>query len=443
MMHTIKRLLSENKKVVYINMTDKDNMGALISDIKKLWAIGYEYLFIDEISDVDGLYACANVLSDIYAAGGMKIAISGTNSYMLSILFHSKLYDRVFKVSSTYIGYKEMAYLLGIGLEGYIRTGGVLETDILYDKKHCDSYISNSIVYNIIKSMNKANNYKEFFLLQDLDKRGLLSRSIENTVEYENRTLTKDVITDIYRSGELGSSIEKVYRTYDIGGKLNVNEVTSKIRYLLNIVNDLTSEFNEEYAEELRDMLIDIDVLTEYHRYIGRRQMKVALFTQPGIRYNQSIAIIQALTEDESFNKLDMNTQNLLIQKVREGTEGSLIEHEVINANLKIAYRIRSIKNIEVCQCNYKSQEWDMMIHDDKYMDIYEVKRSNKRVREQCRWLVSKEICEYYTSVFGCQIRNRYVLYMGEDTDIACDKYRIHYRNVEKYLKGLNAKNIF
>lgn len=79
----------------------------------------------------------AALLSDIFAASGMKIVLSGTDSLGFLFAEDEQLYDRCFMLHTTFIPYREFAGVLGInGIDEYIRYGGTMSLGgVDYNKK--------------------------------------------------------------------------------------------------------------------------------------------------------------------------------------------------------------------------------------------------------------------------------------------------------------------
>ena len=75
-----------------------------------------------------------------------------------------------------------------------------------------------------------------------------------------------------------------------------------------------------------------------------------------------------------------------------------------------------------------------MVVQDPKTLscEIYEIKYSNQRVREQYRHINDEEKCAMTTHRYG-NITGRYVIYRGENAEMES----IQYLNVEDYLKSL------
>ena len=114
-------------KTAYIKATVLDTMAALNRDMKRLRAAGFRYVLLDEVTLIPEFIDSAALFSDIYAAQGMKIVLSGTDSLGFWFALHQELYDRAKAIHTTFIPYREHSRLLGIdSIDDYIRYGGTL-----------------------------------------------------------------------------------------------------------------------------------------------------------------------------------------------------------------------------------------------------------------------------------------------------------------------------
>ena len=201
--------------------------------------------------------------------------------------------------------------------------------------------------------------------------------------------------------------------------------VEKEIHYLF------LDEITESYVEELTEFLVEIGVIKMYVRYVGKKKREVPIFIQPGLRYHQTIALVNALRETESFYDIPFKVREELCRKIIEGVEGNLLEHEVLLSCLMKCQNKRE----EVTQITYLGKEIDMIVHDDYTIDMYEVKRSSGKSEEQYKWLVDKEFNDYIEAMWGGRIRNRIVLYLGEDDSVKVNVMEIRYQNMNQFLK--------
>lgn len=446
MMHSIKMMQSNGvNNIAYITLTERSQLANLYKSIQQLTEKGIQYIFIDEITAVSGFIQTSATLADCYAKQGIHIVISGTDSYILKIAWRSGLYDRVVKINTTYIGYSEYARLNGgASIIDYIHDGGVLTADTFYNNSNTMEYIDTAISDNIINSLLRANNRREYGHIMELDSRGLLKKAIEQAISASNEELTAYVITDVYHNRDLGSAKQIMESIFDIDSKLDTEEVEEIVRYKLSIVKEFDAQISDEYIDELKEFLVDIGVLKEYTRYIGSRKHKVSIFVQPGLRYNQTVELIKALYETPSFYDITRSVRKQFMDKIIQGVEGSLLEHEVllhylnrVKQNSKSAKQSDGIySNDIVTQFNYKGKEIDVIVGSKGKLKLIEVKRSSKIVKEQNRWLVDNEFNRYIADLFNGEIVDRIVLYLGNDEDIIVNDTNVHYRNISNYLRN-------
>ncbi|MEE1350924.1 MAG: ATP-binding protein, partial [Clostridia bacterium] len=78
--------------------------------------------------------------------------------------------------------------------------------------------------------------------------------------------------------------------------------------------------------------------------------------------------------------------------------------------------------------------EFDMVVADSETLscEIYEVKYSTEVVEKQYQHLIDEEKCKDTEFRYG-KIKNKYVIYRGETTEVN----GIKYVNTEEYLKSL------
>ena len=114
-------------RTVYIKARRSDTMDMMNRDLKKLFDAGFRYVFIDEVTLMRDFIDSAALFSDVFAAMGMKIILSGTDSLGFWLAMDQELYDRAKPIHTTFIPYREYSRLLGIdNVDEYIRYGGTL-----------------------------------------------------------------------------------------------------------------------------------------------------------------------------------------------------------------------------------------------------------------------------------------------------------------------------
>ena len=118
---------AELAKAAFIQITAKDTLADVNRDLKALEAQGFRYVFLDEVTLMEDFIEGAALFSDVFAACGMKIVLSGTDSLGFLFTEDEQLYDRCILLHTTFIPYREFESVLGVhGIDEYIRYGGTM-----------------------------------------------------------------------------------------------------------------------------------------------------------------------------------------------------------------------------------------------------------------------------------------------------------------------------
>ena len=173
-------------------------------DLKALEEQGFRYVFLDEVTLMEDFIEGAALFSDVFAACGMKIVLSGTDSLGFLFTVDEQLYDRCILLHTTFIPYREFESVLGIhGIDEYIRFGGTMslggvhynETSTFASKKSADEYVDTAIARNIQHSLRCYQYEGHFRHLRDLYDGNELTSAINRVVEDINHRFTLEVLT--------------------------------------------------------------------------------------------------------------------------------------------------------------------------------------------------------------------------------------------------------
>ena len=243
----------------YISLNKNDKSIDLLETLDYCLNSGYKYVFIDEITELNDILYFIATLADKYVTLGMKIIISGADSYKLALASNSALYDRYEGVKTTYISFKEYNMLLGAtDIEKYIELGGVLKQDAFYNESETHKYLTTSISENIEHTIDMVGR-QQFGKLHDLIGMGLFKRYLELAIQHTNEELTANIIAEEYKSRDVGSVKQLLESTLDLDPLLELDDITEQIRYALRVSNiGGDSESNRHMAEEFFDTFIDI-----------------------------------------------------------------------------------------------------------------------------------------------------------------------------------------
>ena len=105
---------AELAKAAFIQITAKDTLADVNRDLKALEAQGFRYVFLDEVTLMEDFIEGAALFSDVFAACGMKIVLSGTDSLGFLFTEDEQLYDRCILLHTTFIPYREFESVLGV-----------------------------------------------------------------------------------------------------------------------------------------------------------------------------------------------------------------------------------------------------------------------------------------------------------------------------------------
>ena len=193
---------------------------------------------IDEVTLMEDFIDGAALFSDIYAACGMKIVLSGTDSLGFLFTKSEELYDRCITLHTTFIPYREFENVLGIkGIDEYIRFGGTMslsgvnynEESPFSDSKRTDEYIDTAIAKNIQHSLEFYKSGRNFRHLLKLYENKELTNAINRVVEDINHRFTVDVLTKTFKSSDLSISARNLLKdknnSIDILGNIDRESV--------------------------------------------------------------------------------------------------------------------------------------------------------------------------------------------------------------------------
>jgi len=443
----IRQILSEMKddvlaQTALVQITARDTLAGVNKDLKHLEAAGYRYAFFDEVTLMEDFISGAALFSDVYAASGMKIVLSGTDSLGFLFTENEELYDRCIMLHTTFIPYREFERVLGIkGIDEYIRYGGTMslggvhynETSTFATKSSADEYVDSAIARNIQHSLRYYQDGNHFRHLLELYQKNELTGAINRVVEDQTHRFTVEVLTRDFKSNDLALSARNLRsdrkQPNDILDRVDIESVTLRLKNLLEIRNKAEQSVTVDpvHAEEIKEYLALLD-LTQGIDIVAMpsgEKMTRTVIAQPGLRYAQASALIESLLLDPEFSDLSINERNAVQARILSTLLGRMME-DVVLLETKLA---KPKKQVFVLQ--FAIGEFDMVVFDPatSTCEIYEIKHSAEVVPEQMRYLLDEEKCKTTEHRYG-KITGKYVIYRGMD----CAVDGVQYLNVETYL---------
>ncbi len=443
-------------KAAYIKARNVDTMASMNRDLKKLQDLGYKYIFIDEVTLMPDFIDSAALFSDIYAAMGIKIVLTGTDSLGFWFTLRQELYDRAIIIHTTFIPFREHSRLLGINsIDEYIRYGGTLRAgELAFDDDDINAddasfrddettrrYIDTAICKNIQHSLNCCRDGHYYRHLQSLYDAGELTNAINRIIEDMSHRFVLRTLMKKFESHDLGSAAQLMRketnpeRKSDILDRIDKTAVTKRLMEILDIRDQenraigITPTHVREIKEYLKalDLIVDSPIETAT---IDAEPLEGVLFAQPGMRYCQAQALVFALRKDSIFDGLSIAEKNMVCERILEDVRGRMMEEIVLLETTKASGRKKSIFRMRFARA-----EFDMVIFDNETntCECYEIKHSGQIVDRQMQYLVDPEYLRETERKFG-PISKRCVIYRGPSMDL---ENGVVYKNVEDYLREL------
>lgn len=456
----IRQLISEmdtsmRSKTVFIQIQDNKTLDDVNRDLKVLEEKGYRYVFIDEVTLLNDFIEGAALFSDVFAASGMKIVLSGTDSLGFMFTEDEELYDRCIMCHTTFIPYREFERVLGIvGIDDFIRYGGTMSLGgkqyndnamIFATKKSTDEYVDSAIARNIQHSLKNYKYEGHFRSLRDLYEKNELTNAINRIVEDMNHRFTMEVLTRDFKSNDLRISASNLRKDReeptDILDRIDILKVNEMLKSLLEIKDkeEQKVEIQDSHRYEIKEYLDLLDLTVEIEsRWMSdynRRESRTA-FSQPGMRYSQAEALIKSLMQDDMFRGLSFEERKRVTERIIDEIKGRMME-DIVLLETKL-----SKKNCEVFRLQFAIGEFDMVVFnpDEGTCEIYEIKHSKEVVPQQCKHLLDEQKCRDTEFRYGT-ITGKYVIYRGATTSLVQAGVEtledVAYLNVEEYLKKL------
>lgn len=456
----IRQLISEmdasmRSKAVFIQIQDSKTLDDVNRDLKVLEEKGYRYVFIDEVTLLNDFIEGAALFSDVFAASGMKIVLSGTDSLGFMFTEDEELYDRCIMCHTTFIPYREFERVLGIvGIDDFIRYGGTMSLGgkqyndnamIFATKKSTDEYVDSAIARNIQHSLKNYKYEGHFRSLRDLYEKNELTNAINRIVEDMNHRFTMEVLTRDFKSNDLRISASNLRKDReeptDILDRIDILKVNEMLKSLLEIKDkeEQKVEIQDAHRYEIKEYLDLLDLTVEIEsRWMSdynRRESRTA-FSQPGMRYSQAEALVKSLMQDDMFRDLSLEERKRVTERIIDEIKGRMME-DIVLLETKL-----SKKNCEVFRLQFAIGEFDMVVFnsDEGTCEIYEIKHSKEIVSQQCKHLLDEQKCKDTEFRYGT-ITGKYVIYRGATTSLVQAGLEtpedVAYLNVEEYLKKL------
>lgn len=420
------------KRAAYIKTTAADNMEIMSRDLKRLNQQGYKYVFMDEVTLMDDFVDSAAVLSDIYAAQGMRIVLTGTDTLAFALTLRQELFDRAVTIRTTFIPFREYSRLLDVdSIDQYIRYGGTLragksreasgslsedkETFALFrNRESTREYIESAVCRNIQRSLVGSKDKSQFAALRSLMEAGDLIRVVNEVMENMNLNFLLLTASSNPAFHELRIAV------------WNQRNDRSRAEQAAGITRAQLAQIKE--ALVALDLIVECP--SETTRQGGEAVEKV-IFTQPGMRYCQVQMLLEDLVNGERFAALSQMEKKEFTERILMEVRGRMLEEMVLMETEKALSG-----RYQVFKMQLATGEFDMVVYDtvDNNCTLCEVRGSNTAASNRYRRVPDMEKYRQIEKRFG-PITERFMLCRDPKVqDSAGGKYC----SIEEYLRSLS-----
>ena len=444
MMQQALALIDAGKNVRFLQISDVDTQQSLFLGVDSAVSRGAQYIFIDEVTYVDGFAKWADWIYNHTVLKGIFCILSGTDSFSLVIAAGRPLFDRIEFIETTHISYRDYKYVVNGALTQYIHNGGV------FGGSNMVEYINTSVVDNIVNSINRYSDYG-YRVLDELTDDELRTVIIKTVSNISIRFIIRNILRN-YRYPELGSAKDLLTRKFSSFIIENEDVIKNRVYASLRLREDLsrfTDKELDKFMKYLRDIFESIDVVIKYDNVSISAEEKQYLtsheyiLTQPVLRFEQTSVYLRVLGEMG-------NSYQLLIQTILQDMEGNLLEAIVMGETVRtLNWKSDDINRAyDVFKFGYLSAEIDLAVFDckAKALHLFEVKRTSGISSEQLKYLNDADTLNAVKAVtinrnptaFKVLEVRKYILYSGL-TEVGLVK-GVKYINVEEYLLGFWAR---
>ncbi len=417
----------EMERAAYIKITAADSMDKLNQDLKMLAVLGYRFVFVDEVTLMGDFIDDAALLSDIHAAQGMRVVLTGTDSLAFCLALRQELYDRAVLVRTTFISFKEHSLLLGLDdLDGYIRYGGTMragerrpdgglyvENATFRNTQATGEYVESAVCRNIERSLVGSKDLSQFRNMRALQQSGSLEEVVKRVMENMNLNYLLLIL-----------SKNPAYQNLKLAA-WNLRNDRSR--------EEQASGITRVHVAEVKEALVDMDIVVECPAetpQAGSEPIERVIFTQPGIRYSQIQTLLQSLVSSERFLGMSELDKMTLTERVLQDVRDRMLE-DIILLETEKAMEGRC----QVYKLQINSGIFGMVVYDTKENScmVCELRNGPRMAPEQYRRLADADKFVQIEKRFG-PISRRYILCDEPDRQEADG---IDFCRPEEYLRQL------
>lgn len=439
LLQSIKKLLDTgipSNKILFCSVKQGTHMSVLNNFLLVIAkAFDIDYLFVDEFT-----YAVSDEVEDtqtdesslsLYTEGTFRdkrFIFSGTNSAYFISPMNGVLYDRVNKISTSYISYKEFKSIYPrASIDSYMSSGGLLfDRNCLDDKLQIErdlhDYINTSVIDNMFHAFeNTRLGDKGYSALCDMyysDKDRARS-FLYKCVQRYSSVITPRVVNSKLVSSDL-SLARKALRK-----RISPEDLPDFDRILKKVSSDFIQEYsfiNSQYTKDeidsVKKFLLDLECLVQSPD--GDMEFVVPFAIRRGCTLD-TVKVLRRSIKDMNIAGV---TKEILINSIDSAVGGILLE-SLVYCDLTIAGKKFSKARIN------DRKEIDLVLNSS---DLYEIKATSNSYLSDLKWLTDREVSDMLKPT------SRTLLYTGRTKIVKCTRFQV-LNSVLEHIRRITGDN--
>jgi predicted AAA+ superfamily ATPase len=357
MLQVVEILIGRGYKAAYAHFNyEETGMKPVTEEIRSLASNGITHFFLDEASYLGGFINLAPDWSDwLVPEQGIKIIISGTDSFMLWTAERTSLFHRYEQFQTNWISFREYKLLTGKSFAEYKKKGGIFTTDEM------PGFIQSAVVDNLLHTIehcvdeaNRTNAYTDSLY-------GIKAATIYKAVISIFKSAVFEFIKEhfIEKAGEkniveLGTAISGLLPADRRDIKERVADSLSVYRNFTKVDDPL------DVIESLIEFLVKIGCLIECSQALSDigKSRKTYSFTHNALMNFAIEETVQGILTLKDINSPEF------IAGIRQASEGVIIENIVLTHILTsvgkddkvFKYRDREEREVDIVVINRESK---------------------------------------------------------------------------------------
>lgn len=368
-----------------------------------------KYIFLDGVSSTEGFVGQSSCLPMGYLWRGKRIVVSGADSYAMyrALLEGLRYHYRVDDIS--FLAYREARRTTGMEFDSYLTSGGLYESKKYQTADGLQNYIEDSVVKNILSTVQKNLYQFEFEGVSDTELR-VAAYLILYIIAYswKEKLNFYKVLEDLK---ERDDSVHKKKITGILEKELGIT--FEKVEW--NVISEVLWEM------EGMKMIIECPNLAE-NKWLTWTEVKYVI-TSPFLANGIYQSMVRAM--EEAGEMPEGKTEDKKEDEIKEFVlESMVISHAAFlsgkkcyfyregKAEIALILLDQEITNLDLCDQKTLDEEGTGLHIDEKHAFLVEVSGSNcaNTAHEQGHWV--REVTE--DSLIGTvKIEERIILYRG------------------------------